>query len=338
MFALDLREAVPITGGGPSPLLTHIAGDFAPAIAALWPAPHAVFLTAAAARRHLLCIALGAGPLTPHEGEAVLCGLFRRAIRDLLPEAPDGLGRAVARLGETAWSSDDYQLLLQCLADREAGKVLRHAEAITAAQVRTIYSLPNALVAAGGGRLGLSDDEAALLGDCFLLIARRDGDQTARAAAERWARTDSARAAFKQVAFDILPEPASPPFPGTTRLVPLATKAAVCDAATRFNNCLKTRLCSASLGEIALYEWLGEPGVAVEIVTDQHFGWRLTEGKLVGNGDVEEPTRGQIVDELRAMGVHVGRSGWDLERDVGAASCGHYTRSPLAEVIAEYFR
>ena len=65
MLAHAIGEAVPASAAAPSPLLTYLAGEFAPAIAALWPAPHAVFLTAPAERRHLVCLALALAWIEP---------------------------------------------------------------------------------------------------------------------------------------------------------------------------------------------------------------------------------------------------------------------------------
>ena len=45
-----------------SPLLRLIAPPDAEVLAALWPAPHTAFVTAPAARRHLICLMLAAEP------------------------------------------------------------------------------------------------------------------------------------------------------------------------------------------------------------------------------------------------------------------------------------
>src|SRR5215469_596472 len=89
------------TAGGPTPLLRHLAGEFAPRVAALWPEPHRPFTEARAERRHLVCLALAQrdGELDRDLARAALAWPFRRAVRALAPAAPDGLARALAHLG-----------------------------------------------------------------------------------------------------------------------------------------------------------------------------------------------------------------------------------------------
>jgi hypothetical protein len=109
MYAWIKRSSDQPLCGEPTPLLTHLAGEFAPRIAALWPAPHAAFVTAAAERRHLVCLALVfcVDDALSSPDDLLNKGLTE-AIRLVAPHAPAGLRRALGRLGEVAWSADDY--------------------------------------------------------------------------------------------------------------------------------------------------------------------------------------------------------------------------------------
>ena len=102
MYALDERPARAAAGGAPTPLLQHLAGTFAPRIAGLWPDPHRPFVEAGAERRHLVCLALAhrEGQLDPGRAEAARVWPLRRAVTALVPHAPEGLARALTRLGE----------------------------------------------------------------------------------------------------------------------------------------------------------------------------------------------------------------------------------------------
>ncbi|MEO8113492.1 MAG: hypothetical protein ABI655_03855, partial [Phenylobacterium sp.] len=91
----------------PTSLLKLVTGGFAPQVAALWPEPHAAFLTAPVARRHLVCLALALGRAPAVVGD-LLAGRLRRAIRAVLAPPP-GLERALGRLGEVAWSPEGYR-------------------------------------------------------------------------------------------------------------------------------------------------------------------------------------------------------------------------------------
>ena len=75
----------------------------------------------------------------------------------------------------------------------------------------------------------------------------------------------------------------------------------------------------------------------VEIARDHLFGWRLEEARVAGNAPVPQAERDAIVSELALMGVHVGRSGWELDRalcvDVGQV----FPLRPAADAVAQAF-
>jgi hypothetical protein len=323
-----------------STLLAFIAGEFADEIAHLWPAPHTAFLVAPAARRHLVFLALalqrGAEGWTAGAAFAgqALGAPLKTAIRALAPGAPAGLARALGRVGETAWSHEDYGLLLQRLADPKTAKVLRHADAISAGEVRALGSLPGALVEAGGSLLRLTEDQSALLAECYAGIVQRDGPDAAGRIAARWAQAPTAACLFKQAAADLTPWQVDPPHPGTARLVPLADKRALAEAALRYRNCLEGRVLD---GSNHYYEWLGSPGAIVCVGKDHLFGWRLDEALGEANSPVDPASRSALEAELRAMGVHVGRSAWTLEQLAREAGRGGFALPPQEEAVAEAF-
>jgi hypothetical protein len=300
--------------GAPSPLLAYLAGAFAPRIAGLWPAPHAPFLSAPSARRHLLCLAFSDEAMAERvDPDALLRSPLKHAIPLATPRAPIGLSRALDRLGERAWSAEDYRCLLHLLAGHHSGKVLRHREAITAEDVRALSRLPQPLLEAGLGRLPLGAAAGDIIGEVFAAIVRRDGEAAALALAPRWAHAETVKVLIARLREDVEPQPPAPPFPGSERLRPLATKAAILDARDRFKNCLGHRLHWACAGSSALYEWIPSPGVVLELIKDNLHGWSLDQARLVGNQPVPEPTRSQLIAELTAMGVHVGRGYWRLD-------------------------
>jgi len=319
----------------PTSLLNVVAGEFAPRVAALWPAPHVPFLSAPSARRHLVCLALTFG--RDSACASALAGRLTRAIADAVPAPPHGLARALARMGDIAWTAADYRKLLPLLADAKAGKVLRHAATIEADVVRRLDTLPPPMAGATHLAVALNASGAAALREAYDALRLRAGPATADAAAARWAATSSVSAAFEAARHALTPEPLAPPHPGAGRLKPLATKRALRDAASRFRNCLADCAPRAATGWSAFYEWEGSPGAVVEICRDHVFGWRLDEVRAAGNAAVPEPVREVIRDELALMGVHVGRSGWELHRalspDVGVT----FVLRPLAVAADEAF-
>lgn len=298
----------------PAPLLHHVAGEFAPRVARLWPAPHAPYFAASAARRHLVCLVLAVvGDLDGERAAAALDAPLRVAVRRLVPKAPVGLIRALGCLGETAWSADDYRGLVDLLARDASAKPFRHAEVIRPEVVRRLRLAPPALAGAVDALCGLNEDAIRLLVECHGAIRNREGAAAADAVAERWGGAANAKAILALALDDMMLDVAPPPHPGTALLRPIATKAAFRRKAREYRNCLAGQLANAVIGSSAYYEWLGPPGAVVEIGRDAMFGWRLDQARMAGNRSVPKALRRRIIDELGLMGVHVGRTSWEIQ-------------------------
>lgn len=321
----------------PSALLNLVAGEFAPAVAAVWPEPHTDFLAAPACRRHAVWLALALGRDVAGLRDGLATMRLRDLIRAGLDRSPPGLERALGRLGETAWTADAYRKLVELLGDARAAKLLRHAEAIDAGAVGRLVVLPPAMGRALGLASLLTDDAARAIGECAGAIACRSGVAVADAATARWAEAETEAALFEAMREDLYPEPPPPPFAGTDRLKPLATKAALREAARRYANCLATRVNHAVGGFSAYYEWTEGAGAVVEISRDAIFGWRLEEAKGPDNDLLDKEARAELVGELTALGVYVGRSGWQLERALSPDTGRSWRFPTVAEDLADVF-
>jgi hypothetical protein len=325
--------------GEAAPLLAHLAGEFAPRIAGLWPAPHAPFLTLPAERRHLIFLAFSVSPdrATNVDLEALLALPLKRAAGFAVSEPPAGLVRALARIGEVAWPAADYRLLIRCLAARQAGKRLRHAEAIEVALVRSLAALPDRLIAGRASRIDLKPAAIRLIVEAEALIRGREGDAAAEAALARWADCATAEALFEQVRFDAMPELPAPELAGTARLVPIRTKTALREAGRRFRNCLGNMILHASSGRTIYFVWRGEPGAVIDVSRDTLFGWRFDEARLARNAAVPLAMREAILRELRSMGVHVGSTAWAFNAALNRAGAGHAPALTDEADLAEAF-
>jgi hypothetical protein len=339
MFAWTPKATPHVALGEPSPLLSHIAGEFASQIAGLWPAPHAVFLTTEAPRRHLLCLCLAQAGVEDFDAaiEAIMHGGLKAAIAVAVAAPPAGLKRALEQMGETAWTRTDYLRLLDLLAHPTAAKVLRHATGIEPAQVCAMAALPRPLLDAGLGGLGLSLHQARLVGEVHAALEARDGAEAVAALERRWANAASARDMVGLIEDDLMPELPQPVFLGTSRLRPLATRAALRDAGARYRNCLRHQVKWAATGTSCYFEWLGQPRAIVEVTRDKLFGWRLDQARLEDNVSVPEPTRTAICAELHAMGVHVGRSEWDVMDALENSTQARFELDPVEVPVAGYF-
>lgn len=295
----------------PSALLAHLAGEAALALAQLWPAPHESYLTAHCARRHLLGVAIACGArLESRDAVTALTAPLSRAIARLVPDAPAGLRRALGRMGEIGWPFETYRSLVALLRRPRSSKVLRHLESVEASVVESLALLPANLLDAGLGRLLLPADAARVAADCFAAIAGRDGPERSESAARRWASVREARTLFEKIEGDLLQQPTLP-FPSTPRLRWL-TPADMIAAGRRFGNCLASLREAAARGESVLGEWAGAPPAIVRIDRDPVFGWRLEELLGPNNEPLAAAELSEIESELRALGVHVGKSGRDL--------------------------
>jgi hypothetical protein len=323
-----------------SPLLRLIAPPYAGVLAALWPAPHTAFVTAPAARRHLICLMLAA---EPHGGAPIdVTRLMDLPLRKAIPlalddAAPEGLRRALEHLGEIAWAPEDYRVLVQMLADPAPAKTLRHAEAITPDLVRALKALPADLRAVGGVALRVPPAQASLLAEAHAVLTRRLAPEVLARRIAAWGQAPTPKALFTLVAEDFRLELPPPPHPGTERLRPLDTAAAIRDAARRYRNCLASYVDDAVDRRSAIYEWLPAPGAVVELTPDTFFGWRLDQARLRNNRSVDEATREAIVAELRGMGVHVGRSAWQIRNALERAASPKFQLPPVDATIADYF-
>jgi len=335
MTTLVLAKATELA----SPLLRLIAPAYADVLAALWPAPHTPFVTAPTARRHLICLMLATetGRGAAADVDLLLAASLRKAVRLVLDPVPEGLARALERLGEIAWAPEDYRVLIALLADPKPAKTLRHAERIDPIQVRTLGALPRPLRDAGGAAVRVGAAQAKLLAEAHALLARRLPEAVLAERIAAWTRAPNAKALFNLVADDFRRELPKPPHPGTEHLRPLETVAAIRDAARRYRNCLANYVDAAVDRRCAIYEWLPEPGAVIELTPDPYFGWRLDQARLENNKSVDAATRAAIVDELRGMGVHVGRSAWQIRHALERAGSPNFELESEDAAIADYF-
>lgn len=322
--SVPVTPAAPPPVGAPTPLLEHLAGALAPRVAGLWPAPHTDFITAPSERRHLVLIALvQAGKLAlPVPGDRLLTASVKEALWVGVPGAPQGLRRALFRLGEIGWAPEDYQRLLFVLSFGEASKDVRHAPVLTPALVRALACLPEPLLRARVGGFGLDEPAARLAATAYGIIADRFGQEAAGEAVLRWSQTESPKALFEAIEDDLLPPVPAPPFAGTARLKPLTSRPDIRRAAARYENCARDLIPSVTHGRSALYEWTDRPTVMVELAKDDIFGWRLNQARRVRNETVPQSTREAITADLKAMGVHVGFTGHQLQWALESAQTG----------------
>ncbi len=297
-----------------TPLLAFVAGEFAGAVARVWPAPHAGFYALPAARRHATAIVLA--DLAQREMPAAelrrLTGFARDTmVAEALADAPaPGLMRALSRAGEILWRPADYEVFLRLFRDPMANEALRHMGEIRPAAFAPIARLPAALRVAPVLRVLPGEAAADDLAIAFDLAVRmRQGDAASRIA-RRWTSGGDTAAVFGRAADDLTPDAFRAPEPAP-RLPPaferVMTRKQLESIALDFRNCLAGHSSRIAEGRMAVYVWRTEPAAAIALNWDV-AGWRLAEAKLADNADLSTPRLRELAGIVAAAGVRTGPS------------------------------
>jgi len=296
----------------PSAALAADAGALAPAVARVWPRPHAAYFAAEPARRRLACLVAARlnAAADPREmrvlAEALETWSLKRIVQAYLPGAPAGFVEALRKL-DGDFSAVEMRNFIDLLAEPEGAKVLRHAPRIDRAMVLTLTALQpefrrtrilahvtglhTAELLARGAKRAVGRDERAL--------ARL---------ADRLERSRSATSLFRMLVEEIgLEQLAPPPVPGTDWFAPLATAPQIESAALRFANCLKGRIPLLLRGRAAYYEAVGDEPAVVEIVRDHSGLWVIGEVRGHANADISSELWVRIRDHLE---FHGARTRW----------------------------
>ncbi len=310
----QLFQRAPQRARTATPLLAFIAGDFADAVAQLWPAPHGEFFALPAARRHAVAIAL-AGLV----GQPVPPGDIRRLVeyqRDtivaetLAGDLATGLMRTLSKAGEILWRREHYATFVQLLADPMANEVLRHLDSVRPEVFAPIAALPPALRMATIVRVVPSVAAAADLARAFhLSVMMREPDAGARIA-RRWGSGGDTRAVFMRAYEDLTPEVfrAVDPLPVLDApFVRITNRKQLEEVAREFRNCLAEHGGRIAEGKMAAYVWRAEPLAAIAFNRDA-AGWRLCEAKAPDNVDLDERFLRELASRLQRIGVRTGPS------------------------------
>ncbi len=298
-------------GGEPTPLLSFLAGPHASAVAACWPAPHERFFALPAARRHAAVILLARGERDPD----ALVRMVERykdsdIARRLVPQGdvPAGLMKAMARMGETQWRMEDYELFLTLFRDAQAAPVLRHMAGIRPGQLALIGALPAGLREAPIVALVPHVGAARDLGHAFELALKIQGEDKPARLAARWSRAKDAHKLFAMAAGGLEPQrfgppPAVPVLPAVFE--PVTTRKHLAAIALEFQNCLRDFAFDLAMGRMAVFAWRTDPPVVLALRWDA-AGWRLAEAELRANDEVGEPQLRALVALLADAGVRTG--------------------------------
>ncbi|MFN3912360.1 hypothetical protein [Hyphomonas sp.] len=320
--AVDLRSAPVVT-----PLLDFLAGLHAPALACIWPSPHAEFLALPAARRHVAAILAGRSTCSAahlrwmvdraRDGE-LAAELFGR-------EPPGGLMKALGRMGEVLWTYTDYVRFLDLFGEESACILIRHTKALRAETLSLVALLPPSLRQASIlTHLGTDDRAAADLVAAWAIALRLRGAGAAPGLAQRLGRAATAGALFGMARDMIQPlafGAAGPPPDLPAPFQPVRQLEALNAAALEFRNCLRDFVGDLAAGRMAVYVWRGDGGPAAIALRQDPAGWRLAEARGRDNAELDDGVLGAIAAAVQSAGVRTGESwGW-LHRRLEDRAC-----------------
>ncbi|MCI4644742.1 MAG: hypothetical protein MRY64_08180 [Hyphomonadaceae bacterium] len=299
-----------------TPLLQFLAGPHAGAIASVWPAPHRDFLALPAARRHAAAILLA-------RGERDLAGLANMverhkdgalAKRLAYGSETAGLMKAMARMGETLWTMEQYARFLGLFDSARANRILRHMDEIRPGQLAVIHALPAALheaaIVAKIPGVGAARD----LGLALALVERMHGARTLADLRKGLAAARDMAGLFAKAADALTAEVFRGPALAPDLPVPFVRVRSASELdkiALEFQNCLRDFKGDMVLGRMAAYVWKGQPEVVLALRWDP-AGWRLAEAELHANEEAPEDVLHLIVDALAVEGVRTGPSTFTL--------------------------
>ncbi len=297
-----------------TPLLAFLAGEFADAIARVWPAPHGEFFALPAARRHAAAILLsGVAAREPSPSELRHLVEYQRDA--LVAEAiagvnATGLMRALSKAGEQLWRVADYATFVDLLAEPMANEVLRHLDEVRPASFAPIAALPPILRTAPVVSVMPSAQAAADLARAFNLAVRMRSPDAAARLARRWGSGGDIFAVSRRAQEDLTPDafrPADPAPALPDPFVRVATRKQLDALALEFRNCLAEHAQRIAEGRMAVYLWRGAIPAAVALNWDV-AGWRLSEAKAADNVDLEEGRLRELARFLDGFRVRTGPS------------------------------
>ncbi|MEL6744143.1 MAG: hypothetical protein AAFO68_01560 [Pseudomonadota bacterium] len=298
---------------GATPLLTYLAGEHAGPIAAVWPAPHEAFLALPAARRHAAAIVLASG-LAQREPAHSIRHLIERQRDSVLAQAilPNGetagLIKAMRKMGEGLWQTEEYARFLTLFLEPNANRALRHLNQLRPSHLWPIVELPAPLREAKILRFVEQRNAAYDLGLAYqLAVAMRDTGHD-RKLVERWQRAENRYRLYQMAAEDLTPDrflPASGPPKLPAAYAQITTRADLEATALRFQNCLRDFVSEIAVGRMAVYTRDGNPTVAMALTRDA-AGWRLAEAEGRANEELPTEVLQDIVADLAVLGVRTG--------------------------------
>ncbi|MGE0487249.1 MAG: hypothetical protein AB7Q81_24055 [Gammaproteobacteria bacterium] len=249
-------------------------------------------------------------PRSAHDRAQLFVTTGYRHIVGRIAGLPVALVPVLGKLGQRPLRRDCYELLVGLVARDEIWRRLRHFRRIEPEQIRLLAELPPAYAGAAIVRRVRHERERRFVLSAIHIAEALRGTAARPRLAASLARVPDFKALHAWVrgihTMEAFPPP---PWPGSTRLQPVTTGAALAALALEFANCAGAFVDEVYAGQMYFYRW-SDPRhpVLVAIRRDTYFGWVIHDIKGPRNRPVASPRTNAIKQELGGSGmvnVHV---------------------------------
>ena len=301
-----------VAGPQPSPgFLLAPFGWAAEAVAAMMRADRSLFPDLFAidrSRMHLIALAVAHLnlPVPPEIGPLLLRASARQVLNQVLGQPSVGIRRVLSRLPDAVLSRENYQRLVDLLADPEAAQVLHHADQIDDTAIRALADLPQKLRKPLAFALADWPRKLNGLTDSLQFLASHGVGSNVEELVAELAKVTVWPQLAGMVEFWVsmlpLPETMPPATVGNARR--LDRVGTVCSLAGRWRNCLASYGSAIDAGSCAVYLWEDAARSAACLINRHgRLGWFLDEVKGPRNSEVEPEQFALIGTAFADVGV-----------------------------------
>ena len=229
----------------------------------------------------------------------------KEILNALYPNCPPGILGVLPKLEKKPLRRENYQQLIQSLADNHLRKRLNHAKRVRRDDLvlcAMIDHIPKEFKVSGilVGIKKCHDCQHLLM---LIKVWQYVGVKMTQQDIEKETREMNDMVnivAWFEEKVTAVPFP-PPPWPGNDRLKPVCSQQALKDASKRFKNCVKSYFLDVVFG-LSYFYVCERPMMIIEMKKDVVLGWGIGDIKGISNNKVDAVRKNEIMQEFSAAG------------------------------------
>jgi hypothetical protein len=247
------------------------------------------------ARMHLIALALAhLSEVSSGVGAFLFTGSVRVITEQILGRYPNGLKRVLGHLPSSVLAPENYQHLVELLADPGTAKLLHHAQSIDDSTIKILHELPRPLRNSSMLQALKCHDPEYKFSDGLRLLVSRGAASSFDAVVNDLALASQrgSRSLFVKLnhLIENLPLPITLPPARVGKASRLDQAVAIRSLAKNWHNCLARYVEGIDAGTCAVYFWKDSSAPAVcSVRRHGRLGWFLDQVKGPRNVDIEPP-------------------------------------------------